>query len=270
MSDTAVFRKKRMIVVSNRLPFRVTEEGDSLQFIPSVGGLATGLSSYLQLLRRHPTESRDYLWVGWPGSTISEAKKAEVRSRSLSEFNALPVFLTEKEIERFYQGFCNKTIWPLFHYFQVYTNYDEGDWADYVEVNHSFCRTLLNIIGPGDTLWIHDFHLMLLPGMIRDQMPSAEIGFFLHIPFPHFEIFRLLPRKWRRRILEGLLGADLLGFHTNDYKQDFLRCVLRILGYDSNMGEMIVGDRIVKAEAFPMGIDYDKYHEGPTNPAIQR
>jgi trehalose 6-phosphate synthase/phosphatase len=263
-------RKSRTIVVSNRLPFTVKEEAGGLQFIPSVGGLATGLSSYLELLRDHPSASQDNLWVGWPGSTIGEERREEIRLRSLSEFNALPVFLSEQEIEKFYQGFCNKTIWPLFHYFQVYTNYDEDHWAHYVDVNRSFCRTLLELITPEDTLWIHDYHLMLLPAMIREHSPSTTIGFFLHIPFPNFEIFRLLPRRWRREILKGLLGADLLGFHTNDYKQDFLRCVLRILGYDANMGEMIVDDRIVRAETFPMGIDYRKYHDGAGGSAVQR
>ena len=259
-----------MIIVSNRLPFTVKEEPGDLQFIPSVGGLATGLSSYLELLRDHPSACQDYIWVGWPGGTISMDVRSETRSRSISEFNALPVFLAEQEIEKFYQGFCNKTIWPLFHYFQVYTNYDEDHWTHYVHVNRVFCRTLLELIRPDDTLWIHDYHLMLLPRMIREQLPSITIGFFLHIPFPNFEIFRLLPRKWRREILEGLLGADLIGFHTNDYRQDFLRCVLRILGHDANMGEIVVGDRVVKAETFPMGVDYGKYHDGACDPVIQQ
>jgi trehalose 6-phosphate synthase/phosphatase len=262
--------KKRMIVVSNRLPFTVREEAGDLKFVGSVGGLATGLSSYLEFLRDHPCEFRDCLWVGWPGSSISEEKREGLRARALDEFNAVPVFLSEEEIEKFYQGFCNKTIWPLFHYFQVYTNYDDAHWKNYVEVNRSFCRTLLDHIEPDDTLWIHDYHLMLLPAMIREQLPSTSIGFFLHIPFPNFEIFRLLPSKWRREILNGLLGADLIGFHTNDYRQDFLRCVIRILGYDANMGEMIVGDRIVKAETFPMGIDYGKFHNGASNPVIRQ
>ncbi len=259
-----------MIVVSNRLPFTVSEEAGELKFIPSVGGLATGLSSYMELLRDHSSSSEDCLWVGWPGSTIGEQQREEIKSRALAEFKAVPVFLSEQEIDKFYQGFCNKTIWPLFHYFQVYTNYNEDHWAHYVDVNRCFCRTLLEIVRPGDTLWIHDYHLMLLPAMIREQLPSATIGFFLHIPFPNFEIFRLLPREWRRRILKGILGADLIGFHTNDYRQDFLRCVLRILGHDANMGEMIIGDRIVKAETFPMGIDYRKYHEGADDPAIRQ
>jgi trehalose 6-phosphate synthase/phosphatase len=241
-----------------------------LQFIPSIGGLATGLSSYLESLRDHQTGSRSYLWVGWPGSSIRDEDKEGVQSRSLADFNALPVFLSEEEIEQFYQGFCNQTIWPLFHYFPMYTSYDEEHWAHFVAVNRAFCRTLLEVLRPEDTVWIHDYHLMLLPGMIREELPSAAIGFFLHIPFPNFEIFRLLPRTWRREILLGLLGADLVGFHTNDYRRDCLRCVLRILGYDSDMGQIIAGDRVVKAETFPMGIDFGKYHDRAATGAVRR
>ncbi len=270
MLHATPLNKRRLVVVSNRLPFTIQRAEEDFQFIPSVGGLATGLSSYLELLRDHPAACLDYLWVGWPGGHIEEERKDAVLLRSLSEFNALPVFLSGQEIEKFYQGFCNKTIWPLFHYFQVYTNYDEDHWKHYVDVNQHFCRALLDCIRPDDILWIHDYHLMLLPAMIRRHLPSTTIGFFLHIPFPSFEIFRLLPSVWRREILEGLLGADLIGFHTNDYKQDFLRCVLRILGHDANLGEIIVGGRIIKAETFPMGIDFKKYSEGANDPGIQR
>ncbi|MBN1566308.1 MAG: bifunctional alpha,alpha-trehalose-phosphate synthase (UDP-forming)/trehalose-phosphatase [Acidobacteria bacterium] len=270
MSEADVAGKKRMIVVSNRLPFTVRQEAGILKFIPSVGGIATGLSSYLESLKDHTHEFQDCLWVGWPGSSIGEEKIDEVRTRSLAEFNAVPIFLSEENIEDFYQGFCNETIWPLFHYFQVYTHFDDSHWAHYIEVNRAFCRTLIDLIRPDDTLWIHDYHLMLLPAMIRQHLPDVTIGFFLHIPFPSYEIFRLLPSTWRREILKGMLGADLIAFHTNDYRQDFLRCVLRILGYDPNMGEIIVGDRIIKAETLPMGIDYRKYNEGAAEPAILR
>lgn len=268
MSQKEVLDAKRMIIVSNRLPFTAKEESGELKLIPSVGGLATGLSSYLEFLRNHRQEFHDCLWVGWPGCPMEAEKREELRSRALSEFNSVPVYLSEEAISKFYKGFCNNTIWPLFHYFQVYTNYDDDHWANYVEVNRSFCRTLMEIVEPNDTVWIHDYHLMLLPAMIRKELPSASIGFFLHIPFPNYEIFRLLPSKWRRELLQGLLGADLIGFHTNDYRQDFLRCVLRILGCESNMGEMIVGDRLVKAETFPMGIDYGKYRDGAMDPSI--
>ncbi len=266
---TANSTGKRVIAVSNRLPFTVKEEGRGLRFIPSLGGLATGLSSCLNYLREHSSELQDYVWVGWPGIVASEDRKKEIETRSRAEFSAIPVFLSEAQIGGYYDGFCNKTIWPLFHYFQVYTNYSEDHWARYLEVNQEFCRTLVQMADPEDTIWIHDYHLMLLPAMIRQQLPSAAIGFFLHIPFPNLEIFRLLPSKWRREILKGMLGSDLIGFHTNDYRQDFLRCVIRILGLEANMGELIVGDRLVKAETFPMGIDYRKFHEKACSATIR-
>ena len=270
MCPKEVVPGKRMIVVSNRLPYTVTHESGKFQFSRSVGGLATGLSSYRESLSEHANAPEEFLWVGWPGSTIKEKDKEAVYKKLLKDFRAIPVFLSEEETEKFYQGFCNKTIWPLFHYFQVYTNYDEDHWQHYVHVNRSFCKTLIKLIRPEDTLWIHDYHLMLLPAMIREHSPSANIGFFLHIPFPNFEIFRLLPSKWRREILQGLLGADLIGFHTNDYRQDFLKCVIRLLGHDANMGEILVGDRIAKAGSFPMGIDYGKYHAAAINPVIRK
>ncbi len=270
MIQTTNFRGNRLIIVSNRLPFTVKGESGDLRFIPSVGGLSTGLSSYLEQQEKGSRETPDYMWVGWPGNIIEPEWRNGIKERSLSEFNAIPVFLSRENIDNYYHGFCNRTIWPLFHYFQVYTKYDEEYWKHYVRVNEIFCQALLEKLEPDDILWVHDFHLMLLPGMVRKKTPSATIGFSLHIPFPNFEIYRLLPRKWRKEILEGLLGCDLIGFHTNDYKQDFLRCIIRILGHESNLGEIVIGDRIVKTDFFPMGIDYRKYHNGAAGPKTQQ
>ena len=125
-----------------------------------------------------------------------------------------------------------------------------------VKVNEKFCRKLLEAVRPGDLIWIHDYHLMLLPAMLRKEIPDATIGFFLHIPFPSLEIFRYLP--WREEILQGLLGADLIGFHTYDYTRHFLSCVLRILGIDQTYGQVIADNRII-VDTFPMGIDAPKY-----------
>lgn len=169
-------------------------------------------------------------------------------------------------MEKFYHGFCNRTIWPLFHYFPSLAVYDEDYWTTYVQVNEEFCNEILKIIEPGDVVWVHDYHLMLLPRMLRDKAPNNAIGFFLHIPFPSYEIFRLLPSRWRKAILEGLLGADLIGFHTHDYTQYFARCVLRILGYEPSMGRIRVNGRLSKADTFPMGIDFDKFHSAAESP----
>ncbi|VVB63432.1 Bifunctional trehalose-6-phosphate synthase/phosphatase [uncultured archaeon] len=131
-----------------------------------------------------------------------------------------------------------------------------------------FCKEILKILKPGDVVWVHDYHLMLLPKMLRDKAPDTAIGFFLHIPFPSYEVFRLLPSRWRKAILEGILGADLIGFHTHDYTQYFAKCVVRIAGHENNMGRIKVGDHLAKADTFPMGIDFDKFHTAAYSPEV--
>jgi trehalose 6-phosphate synthase/phosphatase len=164
-------------------------------------------------------------------------------------------------MDKFYQGFCNRTIWPLFHYFPSYAVFDEEYWRAYETINQAFCDAALEIIQPGDLIWVQDYHLMLLPKLLRDKLPQASIGFFLHIPFPSYEIFRLLPALWRRQILEGLLGADLVGFHTHHYAQYFLRCVSLLLGYEHDLGMVTVREHLSRVDTFPMGIDFQKFHD---------
>jgi trehalose 6-phosphate synthase/phosphatase len=271
----------RLLVISNRLPITVTKKEGQLVFQESAGGLVSGISAYLDCLKQSspqctirigqkPDAKTDYIWVGWPGISVEEKEKEELRALSLNRYQAYPVFLAEEEMDKFYHGFCNKTIWPLFHYFTSYALYDEDYWTNYKRVNEIFCDEVLKIIKPEDTLWIHDYHLMLLPRLIRKKMPIVPIGFFLHIPFPSFEVFRLLPGKWRQEILEGLLGADLVGFHTHEYTQYFLRCVLRILGYDHDLGKIIIDDRMMKAETLPMGIDFKKFYNAVSSPEVQK
>jgi len=250
----------KLIVVSNRLPITIIQENNALKYKESAGGLISGLSAYLSTLKDTFFTKEDCLWLGWPGSTIGDVLKSEARVTTQKKFHARPVFLSEEDMDKFYLGFCNKTIWPLFHYFPSYAIYDEEYWAQYQKVNQVFCEEVVDIAETDDLIWIHDYHLMLLPKMIRNKMPKASIGFFLHIPFPSFEIYRLLPDNWRRGILEGLLGADFIGFHTPEYTQYFLRCILRILGYENNLGYINLTDRITKAETFPMGIDYNKFN----------
>lgn len=254
-----VEEKRRVVIVSNRLPFTIVGQGSDLSFVESVGGLATGLRSFLSPNTSSADNEIEYIWVGWPGKTIEPGRQDEIREQSFRLHRSVPVFLDEEEIEQFYQGFCNKTIWPLFHYFQAYTTYEAGFWEEYRIVNRAFRDTLLGILRPDDVVWIHDYHLMLLPELLRREIPELTIGFFLHIPFPTFETYRLLPAGWRKEILHGLLGADLVGFHTYDYMQDFLRCVLRILGFEHHMGELLLPERMCRAGTFPMGIDFERF-----------
>jgi len=251
----------RLLVVSNRLPIVITQEKGQIKYQESAGGLVSGLSAYLDSLKGSSFAKSDYVWVGWPGVTIDNKLQEQVRTKALSEFRAYPVFLTERAMEKFYYGFCNKTIWPLFHYFPTYALYQNDFYLHYKCVNQIFCEAVIDVMQPDDVVWIHDYHLMLLPKLLRDKRPNTPIVFFLHIPFPSFEIFRLLPMTWRSEILQGLLGADLVGFHTYDYTQYFLRCVLRILGYEHNMGDILLPSRLIKADTFPMGIDFQKFHD---------
>jgi len=156
-----------------------------------------------------------YTWVGWPGSAFTKDQENEIIDLA-ADNNAVPVFLTEEEQDEFYYGFCNETLWPLFHYFPSETKYDEASWQRYKKINEKFAEKIASMVRPGDVIWIHDYHLLLLPQLLRERLPNTQIGFFLHIPFPSFEIFRLIPLEWARDILTGMLGADLIGFHTYD------------------------------------------------------
>lgn len=260
----------RLLIVSNRLPFTATKKGGRVTFGESAGGLVSGLSAYLDSLKSYSPAPFDWVWIGWPGTTVEDDLKEKVRSEMFSRFRAHPVFISAEEMESFYHGFCNKIVWPLFHYFPGRAVFDEGYWASYKRVNATFRDAVVRIALPGDVLWVHDYHLMLLPKLIREKIPDIPIGFFLHIPFPSFEIFRLLARSWSKEILEGLLGADLIGFHAHEYTEYFLRCVLRLLGHEHDMGTVILRDHAAKAGTFPMGIDFEKFHCAGDNPQVQR
>lgn len=255
---------KRLLIVSNRLPIRIEKRRAKLHFHPSVGGLATGLGSFYKLY--------DSLWIGWPGiplDRLRDEEREEVEVELKSEFNCHPVFLSQGDVENHYYGFCNKTIWPLFHYFTQYTGYEKVLYEAYKRVNRLFCDAVVGITREENCIiWIHDYHLMLLPGLIREKIPDATVGFFLHIPFPSFEIFRLLP--WRREILEGLLGADMIGFHTYDYARHFLSNVRNLLGYEHTLGQINTDDRLIKVDAFPMGIDYERFSHAARALEVQR
>lgn len=254
-------QQNRLLIVSNRLPVSVERKRGRLRFEPSVGGLVTALGAFYK--------SRPSMWIGWPGielEKVERKERKEIEARLASE-NCYPVFLSQSDIEDYYQGFCNKTIWPLFHYFPDYTEYNADSWQAYERVNQVFARAVTSVARPGDIIWVHDYHLMLLPKLIKDRLPEVTVGFFLHIPFPSFEVFRLLP--WRRQILEGLMGAELIGFHTYDYVQHFLNSVHSFLGYESVMGQITAGDRIIKADVFPLGIDYQHFYSTARSSAVR-
>jgi len=254
---------ERLLIVSNRLPMSAVKKGGSLGFKSSAGGLATGLGSLFNGM----FEGK---WIGWPGIARGKLNPDE-RNRMIREFERndfLPVFLSQSDIDNYYLGFSNRTIWPLFHYFTQHTVYRKDFWNAYVKVNRIFRDAVLGEAKAGDIVWIHDYQLLLLPRMLREKAPELTIGFFLHIPFPSFEVFRLLP--WRREILEGLLGADLIGFHIYDYARHFLSSLSNRLGIEHSFGRIQIGHRIVKVDTFPMGIDYEKFARAGTDPKVTK
>lgn len=251
---------QKFIVVSNRLPVTIKKQDGKLTFSPSPGGLATAMSSV--------ETDGDMLWVGWPGIPSEELTTADKRiiTKKLKDYNCFPVFLTAQQVEEFYEGYSNETLWPLFHYFHSIAQFNESHWEAYQKVNSLFAKAVLKFTSADTTIWVHDYHLLLLPEMLRKAQPQSSIGFFLHIPFPSFEIFRLLPH--REDILRGLMGADLVGFHIYDYARHFTSSVQRTLGSKVRNGSIAYGDRIVKADAFPIGIDYDKFKDAVASPEV--
>ncbi|MDF2156771.1 bifunctional alpha,alpha-trehalose-phosphate synthase (UDP-forming)/trehalose-phosphatase [Algoriphagus sp. CAU 1675] len=239
----------KTIIVSNRLPISLRHRNGRFEFKPSAGGLATGLGSIYK--------TGDNIWIGWPGNTVDDPEQRAEIILELHELKMAPVFLSREDVEQFYEGFSNETLWPAFHYFTQYMVYNPEHWEAYVRVNQKFCEAILKKADPDDTIWVHDYQLLLLPQMLREVLPNATIAFFQHIPFPSYEIIRMIP--WRKELLEGVCGADLIGFHTYDDMRHFLSAVSRITGLSSESGYIQAENRIINVDSFPMGIDYDKF-----------
>ncbi len=239
-------------IISNRLPLSISRSEDDFMLTPSVGGLATGMKSIY----------KDYggKWIGWPGIAKDDLTDEEVVQidNKLVDENCESVHLTNEEINLYYEGFSNNIIWPLFHYFAQFIEYNNEFWEAYKKVNQKFADKAMEVLEEGDTIWVHDYQLLLVPDMIKSKMPGVTIGFFLHIPFPSYEVFRILP--WRKELIQGILGADLIGFHTYDYERHFFSSVRRLFGYEVSFNQIHLEDRIVLGDALPMGIDYEKFN----------
>lgn len=250
----------KLIILSNRLPVKI-EKDENGKFIitPSEGGLATGLGSL-------ETEARK-VWIGWSGIYTDDQKERKEITERLNELDFYPVFLTDDQLEKYYEGYSNSTIWPLCHYFFSYIDYKTEYWQAYQEVNKLFRDAALPLIEDEDIIWVQDYQLMLLPAMIREKKTKTSIGYFHHIPFPSYELFRVLPK--REIVLNGLLGADLIGFHTHDYMRHFISAIYRVLQLESKLDEIQLSDRVVHVDTFPMGINYDHYHDAVLEPKVK-
>ncbi len=254
--ESSVLSGHRLIIVSNREPFQVVREEDSLRLERSAGGLISALDPVVQ--------SSNGLWICWDGAFQEDDYSFEDLSR-LAELNNIEfpyplqmVKLSEEDIEHYYYGFANQQIWPLFHYFPSRYAFQEKEWAQYTEVNQKFAQSIVENATPEDFIWIQDYHLMLVPSFVREKQPDLNLGFFCHVPFPHYEVFRVLPT--RREILRGMLGADIIGFHTPDYAKYFMECAEMLLPGEVKVldGETLMfRSRQVRVKAYPISIDYD-------------
>lgn len=250
----------KLIIISNRLPVKAVRKDDGFHFSLSEGGLATGLNSLRSSVDKH--------WVGWPEAYTSSEKEKAAVTDYLEQHNFHPVFLTPQQIHDYYEGYSNSILWPLCHYFYSYVHYDINYWQTYKQVNELFCQEASRYIEPDDIVWVQDYQLMLLPEMLRKANPGIRIGYFHHIPFPSYELFRVLPE--RAEILNGLLGADLVAFHTPDYMRHFVSALHHVLNLNFEYGDVRLKDRMVHVDAFPMGINFTKYHDAPLQPSVQK
>lgn len=259
----------RLIIVSNRLPFSFEKTGDEIVVRQSSGGLVSAIKSYLDHQKEMPTsEFSRQIWVGTLDVTEEEWKRINEKGIIDYEYGIEPIFTDKKIYDDYYNGFSNSTLWPLFHYFPSLVEFKKEYFDAYIKINRAFAERLIKIYRPGDVFWVHDYQLMALPRMLRKKLPDASIGFFLHVPFPSYEILRILPTDWKRQLLKGILGADLIGFHTYDYMQHFVQSVKMVLKVESQFNTILYEGRTLKADLFPIGIDYQKFRSAILNDVV--
>jgi trehalose 6-phosphate synthase len=237
-----------LVIVANRLPVdRVTQPDGEPGWRVSPGGLVTALEPIMR--------ANEGLWVGWPGDCATDLEEFEHDGMTLD-----PIVLSEEEISGFYEGFSNATIWPLYHDLVAKPEFHREWWDSYVAVNRRFAQRAAQQAGENATVWVQDYQLQLVPQLLRELRPDLRIGFFLHIPFPPAELFQQLP--WRRQVLEGLLGADLIGFQLPGAAGNFVRLVRQRVGHKTHRDLVYLPDgRTVRAAAFPISIDYKGFEE---------
>src|SRR5213076_1325421 len=251
----------RLIIVSNRLPFTLDSAGEDLWTVtPAVGGLVSAIEPVLR--------ERGGTWIGWPGIAGKIPQEPLAKATRNAGYKVVPVALSETERDEFYYGYSNEVIWPLFHDLQNFCNFEPGYWQTYKAVNDRFADTIACCAQPNDFIWVHDYHLMYVAQALRERGLSRKLSgltFFLHIPFPPFDIFAKLPQQ--QRLLRALLEFDLLGFQTRRDLRNFLQCVRRVLSEaeilpSSGIQRIRYAGREIRAGRFPIGIDFESFEKG--------
>ncbi len=244
-----VLNGRKLVVMSNRAPIKVVREGREERIEPTVGGVGT---TFLRLLEHHGG-----LWIAWNGGQNIPSRLSLPADHP--RFDLTFVELSDRDVSQYYHGLCNRALWPLMHFMISNCHFNVGQWRQYRAVNELFATTASEQAGNGDALWIQDFHLALTPRIIHARRKDLAIGMFWHVPFPPVELYRIFP--WRRELLMGMLGSDLIGFHCDSYVTHFLNSCRRVLGaqVDPERGEVYFEGRTSRVAAFPLGIPVDYF-----------
>ncbi len=262
-------RPSQLVVVSNRRPFTVKDGPDGPVVERSAGGLVAAVYPLM--------ESTGGTWIAWDGEDVARGREGidSARTREPGDEHSfchfVPLRLSAREIQNYYYGFSNRALWPLCHLFIGRSHFEPDEFRDYVRVNEKFADATSAVVSRTDRIWIHDYHLALVPDLLREQRRTnlGPVGLFWHIPFPPWDVFRALP--WSRQILQGMLGADLVGFHLEDYAENFRQSVRKGLRLEQHGSDILTKDgRRVKVGAFPIGIDAEKIESLAASPQVSR
>lgn len=252
---------KNLIIVSNRLPFTIKRQGEKFEAFPSSGGLVSAIQSL-------PRENK-ITWIG-AADFSEEDWNAFKQTETETEFEIHPLFLDKPTEDLYYNGFSNSLIWPLFHYFPSLAEYNEAYFRAYKTINQQFADSILKVAKPEDLVWVHDYHLMLVPGFLAQHEKHLHSSFFLHIPFPSFELIKLIPEEWRSDILKSLLQADIVGFHTVDYCNHFKSALSFFLGVECINNTVNQEGHITLVKDYPISIDFNKFNSAFDNKEVQK
>ncbi|MBC7451687.1 MAG: bifunctional alpha,alpha-trehalose-phosphate synthase (UDP-forming)/trehalose-phosphatase [Cytophagales bacterium] len=249
----------KIINISNRLPISLQQDNNQTTIKTSSGGLVSAVMSL-------GSGDNELHWIGVADFTSEDW---DANSSSVTnEFILHPVFIDEELYKLYYNGFSNSVLWPLFHYFPSFVEYKKNEFDAYLEVNRLIADKVIDLINAEDIVWIHDYHLIPLVAYLRKLIPQVKIGFFLHVPFPSYELIRILPKDCRDTLANSLLGADLIGFHTYDYVQHFVTTVQMITGIQHKNFQLQYEGRTIKIEAFPISIDFKKFNNAYSKPEV--
>jgi len=248
-------KRRRIIIVANRLPVARIRRGRAMCWEPSPGGLASAMAPVLKRRRG--------VWIGWTGSAGPAPRACEYE-----DVKICPVALSGSEVDQYYLGFCNASLWPLYHDAIRTSVFHRKWWRTMLEVNRRFARVAAQQAVRGERVWVHDYQLQLVPKLLRELRPDLRIGFFLHIPFPPDELFARLP--WRREILEGLLGADLVGFQTPADAHDFARAAREFTAAEGSDSQLQFRGRRVRIGSFPISTDFKWFDDQAKDPDVAR